>query len=82
MALLQGKFLGNIFAQEVPSGTTNGTNKAFTLVNTPHSNASVLLYLNGLIQRQTVDYTISGKNITFTVAPQLGQSIYTLYVTR
>jgi|TARA_Y100000310_G_scaffold312222_1_gene359298 hypothetical protein len=57
---------GNVSA-ETPSGTINGTNKAFTVTST-----LVALYLNGAYQTITEDYTLSGLTITFGVAPPNG----------
>jgi len=67
------------YAQEVPSGTVNGATTAFTLANTPASTNSVLIILDGQIQRQTTDYTLSGSTVTFVTAPSTGQSIYAQY---
>lgn len=62
----------NFVFSEVPSGTVNGTNAAFTLANTPTS-GTVMLYLNGVRQKGGgVDYSISGTTITFTTAPDTG----------
>jgi len=47
----------------------NGTNVVFTLSATPIS-GSLILFLNGVEQIPTVDYTISGTSITYTVAPK------------
>lgn len=55
---------------EIPAGVINGTNKIFTLVNLPASN-SLKLYLNGLRQSITIDYTIAGQTITFVTAPNV-----------
>ena len=68
-----------IYEQEVPSGLVNGVNTSYTLAQTPHSNGSVQLFINGLIQRQTIDYTIVGTAITMTTAPATGQDIYAYY---
>jgi hypothetical protein len=70
--------------QEVPSGTVNGSNTAFTLAQTPASNATVTIYLDGVLQRQGAGadrYTISGSNITFGTAPAGGQVVYAVYKT-
>lgn len=61
--------------QEVPSGAIDGTNNTFTLSQTPVGNASVKVYLDGLFQRQGIDYSISGATITMTVAPAIGQTL-------
>jgi hypothetical protein len=65
---------------EVPSGTINGTNSAFTLNHTP-AGSSLQLTRNGLIQKLGIDYTISGATITFlTVAiPGTGETLQAWY---
>ena len=82
MAKLDGKWIGSIFEQEVPSGTVNGSNTAFTLSSEPTASKSLLLFLNGLSLVQGVDYTISTTSITMTTAPANGQSLYAWYVKR
>jgi hypothetical protein len=57
---------------EVPSGTVNGSNVTFTLAHAPSPASSLKLYFNGLRQRLTTDYTLSGTAITFTTAPDAG----------
>lgn len=59
---------------ETPSGTVNGSNTAFTLAATP-ATGSVKVYLNGLRQTLTTDYTVSGSTITFVTAPLTGDII-------
>lgn len=59
-----------IVVREVPAGTMNGTNKIFTLSFTPNPGASFTLWLNGVEQVPTTDYTISSATITYTVAPK------------
>lgn len=59
---------GSIFG-EIPSGTMNGTNKVFTLSQSPNPPNSLLLFLNGIEQHPGVDYTLSGATITYAVAP-------------
>jgi len=80
MSLLQGKWIGQIFFQEVPSGTVNGSNTAFTLSASPHSPGAVLLMLNGLFLEQGSDYSILDTAITMTTAPVVGQKLYSFYV--
>lgn len=82
MAKTEGKWIGNIFEQETPSGLVNGSNTNFTLSGTPHSSKAVRVTLNGLLQKQGTDYTISSSTITFTSAPVTGQEVYVEYVTR
>ena len=56
--------------REVPAGTLDGVNKAFTLSFTPAPGASLMLYLNGVEQDPGIWYTITGNTITYTVAPK------------
>jgi len=67
--------------QEVPTGTVNGTNLSFTLSFSPAQTASVEVYVNGLLQKQTTHYTISGSTITFTSgnAPATASDIVVSY---
>lgn len=67
------------YGQETPTGAINGSNTSFTLAFTPVSNASVLVFLNGAEQDQTVDYTISSATITMTTAPAIGQTMKVFY---
>lgn len=69
------------FYQEVPSGTVNGSNTAFSLAHTPSSAASVILFMNGvaLTQGSGADYTISGSSITFGSAPLSGAILLAQY---
>lgn len=76
---VSNRFLNEGWVQEVPSGTINGVNVTFTLANTPEDALSVLLFVNGIFQRRTTDYTISGATITFVSAPRVGQDVYSVY---
>lgn len=63
-------FISSFFAFNViPTGTVNGSNTAFTLPETP---IKLALFADGLAMTPTVDYTLSGANITFVVAPSSG----------
>lgn len=53
---------------ETPSGTINGSNTAFTLAAAP-SGGRLVLFLNGVYQKPTTDYTLSGTTITMVTAP-------------
>jgi hypothetical protein len=67
---------------ELPAGTINGTNLTFTLANTPSPAASLMLFKNGVLLTQGVDYALSGATVTFTsttVAPQAGDSLTASY---
>lgn len=59
----------NFIDDETPTGTVNGTNKVFTLANTPNPSTSLKVFVNGARMRITEDYTLSGATITFITAP-------------
>lgn len=59
--------------QAVSSGTT------VTLPSTPKTGTIVDVYLNGVLQEDTVDYTISGVTLTFTNAFVSGNKVTTRY---
>jgi hypothetical protein len=67
--------------EETPAGLVDGANKIFVLANTPTSNQSVKIYLDGDFQTQGVHYTIVGKTITFVTAPALLQVVDAIYDT-
>lgn len=80
MALLESKWIGDIFEQETPAGLINGSNTVFTLSSIPHSPKSVLVFVNGFFQRQGLEYTISNDTITMTAAPASGSDIFAFFV--
>jgi len=83
MALTLGKWLGDIFKQEVPTGTVNGSNVDFTISTVPHSDDGVIVFLNGLPQFLGVHWNLSAaQTITFTNAPATGQKLYVFYIKR
>lgn len=63
---------------EVPSGTVNGSNTAFALANTPVT-GSVQVFVNGVRQKYTTDYTVATGTITFVTAPFTGDYIDVVY---
>jgi len=65
--------------QEEPVGATNGSNKVFTLAETPTSDSTVVLFKNSTLQIQTTDYTISGKIITMVTAPGSSDTLMAQY---
>jgi hypothetical protein len=69
---------GNYADAEIPSGTINGSNTAFTLANTPTSGA-LHVYLNGVRLRPTTDYTTTGTGLTMVLVPQTGDWLYADY---
>lgn len=63
---------------ETPTGTIDGVNKEFTIAHTPIAN-TFKLYFNGLRQKETSDFTLSGTTITFVEAPMEGTNILVDY---
>ena len=55
------------FTVDNRDGTGGATE--FTLSHTPPSASSVLVFVDGIAQKLTTNYTISGNKITFTTAP-------------
>lgn len=74
---------GTLVVGETPTGTIDGTNKAFTLANTPIKGAVALMYTppNDIRQFLTIgiDFTMSGAVATLNVAPITGSSIFAVY---
>lgn len=63
----------NFGDSETPAGVINGVNAVFTLANAPSPAASLILTLNGLVQYAGgVSYTLAGNQITYAVAPLVG----------
>jgi hypothetical protein len=50
---------------ETPQGTIDGNNAVFTLTSPPASGSTLSLFRNGVLQANGIDYSISGKTITF-----------------
>lgn len=69
----------NFVFNEVPTGSINGVNTGFTTANTPTA-GTVQVFLNGLLQRPTTDYSVSGATITMTSAPETGDALYVHYL--
>lgn len=69
----------NFVFNETPSGTINGSNTTFTIANTPTA-GTVHVFLNGLLQRPTTDYTISGTTITMINIPGTGDYLLVDYL--
>lgn len=67
------------YEQEAPTGTVNGVNVTFSISVSPSEDKAVQLFQSGLMQRQGIDYTISGTTITMTTAPQFGQDLWAYY---
>lgn len=68
---------------EAPSGSINGSNTAFTTAATPMGGSTdvtaVMVFLNGLLQKPTTDYTRSTTTITMVTAPATGDVLLVAY---
>lgn len=74
-----GLTASNFVTRETPSGTINGSNAIFTLANTPISGTEQV-FLNGVLQALTTDYTISSATITMIPAPTTGDKLRVTYM--
>ena len=68
---------GGIEVREKAYG--DGATTQFTLTNTPISDSSVKVYVNGLLFSAPEDYSISGSVITFVEAPAASSIIQFIY---
>ena len=57
------------------NATGDGSTQAFTLTNINNNVDSVMVFLNGVLQRPTTDYTVSGTTLTFGTAPAAADAI-------
>jgi hypothetical protein len=62
------------------TGTIDGVNAAFTLANVPAA-GSEHIYLNGVLQLETNDYTLVGATFTFVTPPVIGDVLLVSYRT-
>ncbi len=53
---------------ETPAGLVNGVNSSFTLNNAPSPAAGLMFYRNGILMKQSNDYTLNGNIVTFYTA--------------
>lgn len=69
----------NLWREEVPTGAINSINTVFTLTQTPIA-SSPSVYINGLRQIVTTDYTITGTTLTFVTAPSTWATLFVKYM--
>jgi hypothetical protein len=65
---------------DVPPEVVDGITAGFTLSQAPTPAASLMLFLNGVYQTQGVDYTLSGRTVTFLTPPDEGGAIIAHYI--
>ena len=58
--------------------TGDGSDTTLTLTDTPGSTNNVLVFLDGIRQTPVTDYTVTGKALTFTTAPEAGVLVVAL----
>ena len=69
----------NIVAIEVPSGSINGSNVAFTAAF-DFVPETVVVWVNGLLQASPADYVTSGaRTVTLSVSPITGDTVHISY---
>jgi hypothetical protein len=66
--------------RETPAGLVDGSNTVFNTTFNPVTGTE-LVFVNGVLCEQGVeaDYTISGKTITFVLAPRVGDLVNVIY---
>jgi len=66
---------------EIPTGTIDGSNTAFTLTYAPSPTASLAVYRNGVLLKLGQDYTLASNVITFVSAmtPLAGDTLLASY---
>jgi hypothetical protein len=75
-----GTVSGTLIYGEVPAGTVDGANKNFTTANTYRPNL-LSVFLNGVRQRRTNDYTETSNNsFSFVNAPASGDILSVDYM--
>ena len=55
--------------------TGDGSTTAFTLTETPPVANSVMVFVDGILQKSTSNYSISGSTLTFTSAPDASAEV-------
>lgn len=66
---------------DTPVGLTNGVNYTFEILEIPNPATSLMLYVDGVLQRQSEigDYTLSNKTVTMNYIPKAGSTLLATY---
>lgn len=66
---------------ETPSGDLNGSNTLFNLINQPLPSGSLMLFVNGLLQKQgpDADYVVSGTLVNLSSPPRTDSNVIATY---
>jgi len=76
---VKAKTSGASYVRETPTGTVDGVNADFALSQAAFA-GTVQVYLNGLLQEPTDDYTLSGQTVTMLAAPLAGDKVRVIYI--
>ncbi len=71
--------LGEFWVEEIPTGAINGSNKTFTLSDSPNPTSSLELEINGQVVTGVGSYSLSTDTITMVRAWRTGTIIYTRF---
>ena len=64
---------------ETPLGDADGANNVFTLAHVPVPSTALMFHYNGVLQRQDLDYTLSGTVVTMNFVPNPGSKMIATY---
>ena len=73
--------IGEFWIEETPTGAINGSNKTFTLSDSPNPTTSLELEINGQAVTGVGVYSLSGDTITMVNAWRTGTTIYARFRT-
>lgn len=71
--------LPTYIAQEIPTGTIDGTNTIFDLTHSAILNTE-MVFVQGILKFRGIDYTITTNIITFITAPTIGVDVRVTYM--
>lgn len=69
------RFAAPTSVAEVNTYTGDNSTVGFALTSQPYSNANVMVFIDGVLQKYTSNYTISASTVTFTAAPDTSAEI-------
>jgi len=75
-SITYNKLANNIRIFTTDNLTPNGNNSVFTLSEPPADANTVMVTVDGVMQRAPVHYTTSGSTITFTSSPPAGANVH------
>ena len=58
----------------------DGVTNEFSLSNTPATDRNILVFKDGLVQMNTIDYNVSGNSVDFADTPNPGSNIWVQFV--